>query len=201
MPYSTQTDLERYLQIDFTADPDPTVTRLLTWAQAAIDNYIGYPLAAATGIVETHSPDGAESVMLKRAPVTAITSVVEDGQTLTVDVDYVWFANGILMRGSKTGASRWTHSRNGVVVTYDAGYATIPEDVVLISTEIAARMFTAAAARANVDPTMIGVQSISLAGSDSVKFAEAVNDVVGAAVPLSDRQRAVLDRYRREPWL
>ncbi len=201
MPYSTQTDLERFLQIDFTADPDPTVTQLLDWAKAAIDNYVGRPLDAATGIVETVSPDGAESFLVTRTPVTAVTSVVEDDQTLVDGTDFVWTTSGLFLRGSKTLRARWTRSRNGVVVTYDGGYATIPEDVVLVSTRITARMFTTAAARANVDPTMIGVESISLSGSDQVKFAKAVNDVTGHAMPLDQHERAVLDRYRRDGWL
>ncbi|GEM_PF-6000712 len=201
MAYSTQTDLERFLQIDFTQDPDPTVTRLLDWAKAVIDNYVGRPLDAQANIVETHSPEGEEAFVVDQTPVTAVTSVVEDGQTLVDGTDFVWMPNGMFLRGSKTSPARWTRSRLGVVVTYDGGYAAVPDDVNLVSTRIAARAFTAAAARANVDPTMIGVESIGLAGSDQVKFAKAVNDVVGHAVPLDPTERAILDRYRREPWL
>ena len=40
MTYSTQADLERYLQVDFLNDPDAAITQILEGAKGLIDAYI-----------------------------------------------------------------------------------------------------------------------------------------------------------------
>jgi len=62
-------------------------------------------------------------------PVTDVDSVVEDGVTLTEGTDFfVDYDYGIL---TKPAGGKWTTARGGVVVTYDAGYAAVPGDIVL----------------------------------------------------------------------
>lgn len=70
-------------------------------------------------------------VKLKRYPVTAIASVVENGNTLTVDVDYEYDPEtGIMTRLWGDYTRRWCFRT--LVVTYTAGYAllgTLPEAI------------------------------------------------------------------------
>ena len=76
-------------------------------------------------------------------PVNSITSIVEDGQTLTEgnENDFVVHPNGRLERV----LSRWSGSKpRNITVVYNAGYATIPEDIRFTSARISARMVLSA---------------------------------------------------------
>lgn len=75
-----------------------------------------------------------ESFRLLRKPVIAIASVLEDGETLTVDTDYREIG-GALYRRSSGSASHWAPCVD-IVVTYSAGWETVPDDL-----EFAARKF------------------------------------------------------------
>lgn len=76
-------------------------------------------------IVETHD-GGRQAVCLYAPPVLSVTSVVEDGVTLSAS-DYVLNAPaGILYRGSKDSRLTWDDGLQTVVVTYVAGYASPP---------------------------------------------------------------------------
>lgn len=66
---------------------------------------------------------GAELPLPWRAPITAITSVVEDGETLTA-TDYQLTAGGMLQRVSDDAPMPWSTGK--VVVVYVAGFATLP---------------------------------------------------------------------------
>lgn len=68
-----------------------------------------------------------KGLRLSRYPVTSVTSVVVDGTTLA-NTDYeIWGAEGILVRLYSDRMSSWTGAK--IVVTYVAGYATVPDDL------------------------------------------------------------------------
>lgn len=198
MTYSTQADLEKYLQADFLNDPDGAITLLLEYAKGVIDEYIGRELDADTGIVETFDGNRDAILFLSRTPVTAVNSVTEDDIALVADVDFVWYSDGRLVRGSPDSGWRWTWRRQGVVVNYDGGYSTIPKSVQMVSTRIAGRIFQASAAYANTPIESSGLRSVSLDGSDSVEFVEAVSDVSAGLRELDEVDKRILGRYVRQ---
>lgn len=62
-----------------------------------------------------------ERIVLRRTPVTSITSVVENGTTLVEDTDYeIDYDSGIMTRLSGDYETRW--SFRTLVVTYAGGY-------------------------------------------------------------------------------
>lgn len=197
MTYGTQVELEQYLQIDFLNDPDPVVDTLRGYAKAVIDSVIGRTLEAEAGISETLDGKTDRILFLSKWPVTAVGSVTEDGIALTEDVDFVWYDDGRLVRGSLDYDWRWTHKRKGVVVSYDAGYATIPTDVSLVATRIAGRLFQAGAAYASIPASASGIRSISLDGSDQVEYSELAADVSRGLAGLDSVDREILRRYTR----
>lgn len=62
-----------------------------------------------------------------RVPITSITSVVEDGTTLTVSTDYRLTAGGILLRLSNDGPVEWNVGK--IVVVYVAGWSSLSSNV------------------------------------------------------------------------
>lgn len=70
---------------------------------------------------ETFRAYNVERIRLQRNPVTAITSVVEDGVTLVENTDFVVdYDSGIITRLSGDYETRW--SFRTLVITYAAGY-------------------------------------------------------------------------------
>lgn len=202
MAYSTQADLEKWLQIDFTVEPEPVVTLLLAYAEAVIDNYTDRTFHAVAGDSVTLDGRGDRILFLPQWPVTAVGSVVEDGVALAAGTDFYWYADGRLVRGSPDVGypnMRWSRADQSVVVTYDHGYATIPPEIELVSTRIAGRMFQASAAYAAAagSSSSGAVRSISLDGSDRVEFASAVADISTGLSDLDSIDRTILSRLAR----
>lgn len=167
----TQDDLEKLLQIDFGNTPDDTATQYIAQATAAVVGYCGQELEEGSGIVETHQANRDDTYLIvDRFPVTAVASVVEDGVTLTYPDDYRWYGAGHIRRVSGDYNWRWSDLVDAIVVTYTAGYATIPDDVVLATATIAGALFRYGAAFA--EHGVKGIESVSLDGSDAITYAK-----------------------------
>lgn len=209
MTLATQADVEKLLQVDFGADPDASVAQYLAQADAMIASYCGQKLTWESGIVDTWSAESNEPVrVLSRFPITAVTSVVEDDVTLTVDDEYVWSAkNGTIRRVSGSFDWVWSTYVNANVVTFSAGYGTgapspyddVPDDLVLVAAGLAASLFRHGAAWAahGVDGP---VKSIALDGSDTITYdtSQANAESSNASAPtLTEGQKMLLAPYRR----
>jgi hypothetical protein len=121
---------------------DAEQTRRLAAATAAIENYVGRPLARATR-TETHRPESSWRIYLRAIPVESVTSVVagRTGSTTTLDADQysVDAETGVLeVYRSFYGGYRYPDRVYGsdpragnVVVTYVGGYDTdeAPADI------------------------------------------------------------------------
>jgi hypothetical protein len=210
MALCTQADVEAKLQWDITADPDPVVTALITDAQALIEAEVGRTLesAATTELID----GGGAAIFLSRFPVTAITTVTEDGTVLTAGADYLLYEKaGKLIRVSGSHQIYWrTTKAQGIEVVYTGGYllADHPselEHLGSICAEVVARAFRRGADSAAIPAGAAGaIQSLALDGSDSVTYATSGEGAGGgglnAFVFLTDDERTQLDRYKRR-WL
>lgn len=76
------------------------------------------------------------ALYLSRRPVYQMISVTEAGTALDQDVHYeVELASGKLTRLSGDDVTCWPAGR--IVIEYDAGYATVPEDLKAIAAQLA----------------------------------------------------------------
>lgn len=192
---ATQADLEKYGHLDVTAEPDASITARLESASAIIESYCGRVFTSATVTAETHD-GGFGVVFLRQPPITSITTVVENSVTLAA-TDYLSYPDGRLVRMSNSYPYLWYWKPRTVAVTYVGGFTPVPYDVRLVCVRIVERAFKAAAAWAAAPAGAGSLKSITLAGSDSVTFAEAVTDSTSAvAVPLTDEDREILNPYR-----
>lgn len=152
----TPSDLASFLQRDL----DTSTAVIAQKAQGLVRRYarqnfdsrtytsVGLTIRPATGPASapraTRIPSSGVPymVVLPQRPVTAIASVVVAGQTLTRDVDWAWDgASARIDLGHvplpATSMSAWPLA----FVTYTAGYATIPDDVITICLAVAGRMY------------------------------------------------------------
>jgi hypothetical protein len=162
MALSAVSDVEKVLGVDLSSSDETNVTNVfIPAADAAIENYVGYSLNYEASIAETIDGNADDSIYLKRIPIVSVTSIVEDGVTLTEgnDEDYVVYKQLGLVK--RTGLQYWSAQRlQNIVVTYVAGYSDsegtaqdIPEDLKFISARVAGRLFISSASLATQQST------------------------------------------------
>lgn len=125
MALCTVSDVEKVLGVDLGSTDESTVTNLLIpTVEASITNYLGYDPNYSSSITETFDGDRTEDLFLSRSPVISVTSVTEDGTTLTQgnDQDYVLYSK--LGRLRKIGREKWSAAKlQNITVVYSAGYS------------------------------------------------------------------------------
>ena len=138
-----------------TLDEARDALRFATGDTTRDDALVGAYVPAVTSVVEdvvgpvvrrtvTHTANGGEGSVLLPTAASSVTSVVEDGTTLTAGADYVSsLSAGIIYRGSSTGRTSFADGVSSVVVTYVAGLCDTTEDVPA-NIKLAARIILAA---------------------------------------------------------
>ena len=119
MALSAVSDVEKVLGVDLSSSDETNVTNVfIPAADAAIENYVGYSLNYEASIAEEIDGNADDSIYLKRIPIVSVTSIVEDGVTLTEgnDEDYVVYKQLGLVK--RTGLQYWSAQRlQNIVVT------------------------------------------------------------------------------------
>lgn len=194
--FASVSDVAAFLQIDIEEPAElAAAQRALVEATGAIRNYCRQYLTLVEDEVIALDGRGGTRLFLPQLPVVEVALVVEDGETLTVDDDWVLGDYGILHR---LGGYRWVQKVRGVVVTYSHGYEDLPDDIVSVATRAAARAYQSGL-RAAEQEGVIGVQAKGL-GDYSVQFGnESVMEGsmgASAARMLLMSEKEVLNEYR-----
>ena len=141
MALCSVSDVEQFLQIDLNSTVESSVTNtFIPYVDAAIQRYLGHDVEQAT-YTETFDGNEQQDLFLRHVPVASITSITEDGNTLTEgnESDYVYYENGRLRRI----VIRWSGIKpKNIVVTYVGGYeaADIPQNIKQTSARASARL-------------------------------------------------------------
>lgn len=185
MALCTQLDVEMRLQWDITVEPEAVVTMLIADATSLIESELRRP-AESGNRVETFD-GGYWTLFLTNWPVTTMTTVVEDGVTLTVNTDFKWSSTGKLIRVSGGYQTAWkTTKPDSIVVTYVGGYLAGPElnHLGAICAEMVARAFRKGADNATIAVGASGaIASVTLAGSDSVTYTDSTGSSTSGSGP------------------
>lgn len=124
MPIVSLTDLKSHLNITTTGD-DEELRRTLAVATEMAERHCNRALRRKT---VSESYNGGNSVLLLRqSPVLSITTVVENGTTLSASDYTVDPSSALLYRGTSTAGWSWIDGRQVVTVTYVAGYTDPPQ--------------------------------------------------------------------------
>lgn len=180
--FATGEDFATAIQRDLNDAQTATAELLLDGASAEIRKICEWQVwPQLVDDVLTVNGTGATELVLPVSRVAAVTLVVENGVTLTEGVDYEWSEDGILTR---CNWGRWTLRRRGIVLTVTHGFATRPNDLILLTCNVAGRSF--------VSPTG---DTREQAGAVSVNHATTETGVSGGIV-LTDADRRRLKGYR-----
>ena len=175
MALCTVSDVEQVLGVDLSTTDESTVTNLLIpTVEAAISNFLGYDPKYSASITEKFDGDRTEDLFLSRSPVVSVTSVTEDGTTLTEGNgdDYVLYAN--LGRLRKVGRERWSNAKlQNITVVYSAGYSDsegtaedVPKDMKYVCARASGKLIVSALSLASQQST----------GSVGTHSADSTND-------------------------
>tara|TARA_B100000902_G_scaffold11033_1_gene13483 strand:- start:23647 stop:24297 length:651 start_codon:yes stop_codon:yes gene_type:complete len=146
MALCSVSDVESISQLDYESALQTDITNVfIPYVDSAIKRFLGYDVEYNASITEKFDGKEKTHLFLKVVPVVSITSVVEDGFTLTSgnDADYVaYLEEGYLVKTSK---SRWSDARmQNITVTYAAGFQTIPEVIRFTSARAVSRLLNGA---------------------------------------------------------
>lgn len=127
MDFVTVEQVKSYLGINTFAD-DALLARLITSSSAYIRSWINRDITQGT-YTDNVNGSGGSFLTLANYPVTAVSSVMIDGQSipqaiLVTDQGYIIDDNGIALRGY-----RFCKGVRNISVTYTAGFATVPDDI------------------------------------------------------------------------
>lgn len=103
------------------AQTDERMLAALRSASARFRAAVRHPVALVTDDVITLDGNGAASLLLPAAPVTAVTRVLVQGEAVT---DYQFSRSGMLRR-----PGGWPDALGAVQVTYTHGYDPVPAEV------------------------------------------------------------------------
>jgi len=185
MAFCTAADVETFALIDFSSELENHLTNeLIPLVEDAIREYVGYTVDYGT-YTETFSGNQTREYFLDERPVNSVTSVVEDGTTLTYgnQEDFLWYSNGRIRRIG----SRWSFAYpDNVTVTYTAGYDTgggvgpsLPRAFRVVASRASARLLESALVlSAQQEPNEIVAQdpSQNQVGNFTATDSEAVGD-------------------------
>jgi hypothetical protein len=180
MAFAEVEDLAAFLHMDPSLlEDDEGAAMALDAAEVIIKTYTKQDIEETSETVYIDGPRNS-ALLLPQLPVTTVTTVTEDGTSLTVSEEYFLDdEHGVLYRcsGDRYSPVYWSQGTLNIAVTYTHGYETIPADVKLVTCSAAGRIFDHA-----------GVTQETASGYSA--------SYDSASVFLSAGERAVLDRYR-----
>lgn len=144
MALATIDQLKEYL--GEASDKDDTLlTRIITAASDAIENYCGRTFTSTLYTAEMQDGTGTKTLQLRNFPIISVTSLLEGGSALVVGTDpngsptpdaLIYAEEGQLVRPWFI----WLPYRRWYSITYTAGYATVPGDVIQACIDLSALM-------------------------------------------------------------
>jgi len=145
-------------------------------ASARVRGYVRQQITAGTSTITVRGP----VVLLPERPVTAITSIIDEvtdpDVPYTLEVDEWELRNGGVLETPKFGGN--------LEVTYEHGFATLPDELIELVCGVAARL-------SDVNPAAAAGVQQETGGSESVTFGF---DSYNAISELSTGEKRVLDR-------
>lgn len=107
----------------------------LLQAEALVRAYCGWHIAPSRAAVTyTVRTFGGRDIFLPSLYVTAVASITEADNPLTLDEEYEWLAHsGVIRR-----VGYWAYDEE-VVVTFTHGYATVPTEITAVVQALARR--------------------------------------------------------------
>jgi hypothetical protein len=186
MPYGdlcALADVTAWLQTGqnpFPATDDALLARLITAASRFIESWLDREILAADWL-EIRDGNGGQRLAFANFPVSAVLSLSIDGLTISPAPAGGGFGAGYVFTPTELALRGFVFPRRAqnVVVTYTAGYLSVPSDIGQACIELVAQRYR--------ERTRIGEASKALMSGETVTFSQK---------DMSDDVKALLSEYR-----
>ena len=184
---TTLADVKAWLQVGanpFPATDDALLARLITAASRFIETWLNRQILSADWL-EIRDGGGGRRLAFANFPVSAVLSLTIDGLSITpapapanvaggFAAGYTFTATELALRGYV-----FTRRPHNVVVTYTAGYPSVPADIAQACIELVCQRYR--------ERSRIGEVSKALGGGETVTYSQK---------DLSDDVKTILSQYR-----
>jgi hypothetical protein len=194
MGFCSVGDINTFLGTNIPTD-DAQALQAIEEATAVIKNYCNQNIEQSQDDTVLLDGTGSAKLFLPELPVTKIARVEVSGVLLD-PAYYALAENGVLWRKHDV----WTVGARNISVTYDHGYASIPDDVKGVCYRSASRLYQAQLKALRQD-FVSGVKSVSVGDwsesyEDTGSTAGESDKGVSAARTLLLSEKDVLNKYR-----
>jgi Phage gp6-like head-tail connector protein len=185
---TTLADVKAWLQTGQSAFPptdDALLTRLITAASDYIQTWLSRPIAIAD-YLEVRDGTGGQRLQFARFPVCVVLSLTIDGLPIPpapplspstgLTAGYIFSPTQLALRGYY-----FTRRVQNVLVSYTAGYPSIPSEIAQACIELVALRYR--------ERTRVGEVSKAFAGAEMVSFSQ--KDMSASVATLLQRYLAV----------
>ena len=180
---TTLADVTAWLQTGqnpFPSVDDALLTRLISAASGFIQSWLGRSILSADWI-EIRDGTGGQRLAFANFPVNAVLSLAIDGIVIPPAPDGGGFGAGYVFSPTELALRGYVFSRRAqnVVVTYTAGYASVPLDIAQACIELVAQRYR--------ERSRVGEVSKALMSGETVTFSQK---------DMSDDVKTLLAEYR-----
>jgi hypothetical protein len=167
-------------QNPFPSVDDALLTRLITAASQFIQTWLQRQIAVSDWI-EIRDGNGGQRLAFANFPVSAVLSLSIDGLDIPTAPSDGGFGAGYVFSPTELALRGYVFSRRAqnVVVTYTAGYASVPPDIAQACIELVAQRYR--------ERTRIGEVSKALMSGETVTFSQK---------DMSDDAKTLLTQYQ-----
>ena len=140
-PFTTLANVKLDANIGGTdANRDTVINSIIAGVTRQMQDWMMRDIVQGTATAEKLDGWYSDEVYTKHYPLLAITSLTEDGTALVEDTDFESLEDdkpsGRIVRISGTETAQWTKGRRKVKTTYDHGFVTIPDSLVVAATSL-----------------------------------------------------------------
>jgi hypothetical protein len=180
---TTLADVKAWLQTGqnpFPAADDALLSRLITAASQFIESWLGRPVLSADWL-ELRDGTGGQVMPFANSPVPAVLYLSIDGLAIPPAPPDGGFAAGYSFTATELALRGYVFTRRSqnVIVTYTAGYATVPPGIAQACIELVCQRYR--------ERTRIGEVARSLGGNETVRYSQQ---------DMSDPVKTLLSQYR-----
>jgi len=124
------------------ADRDIILNQLIEGVTRQMQSWMGRDIVQGTMTDEKIDGPVGDSIFTQEFPILEITSLEESDTALVEDTDFESVGTdqkaGRIVRLAGTSAANWLRGRRNIKLTYDHGFAVVPEDLVTAATALVA---------------------------------------------------------------
>ena len=180
---TTLSDVKLWLQTGaapFPATDDALLARLITAASGFIETWLHRPVLSADWL-EMRDGSGGQRLVFANVPVTAVLSLTIDGLAIPPAPTDGGFGPGYSFTATELALRGFVFTRRAqnVIVTYTAGYQTVPPEIAQACIELVCQRYR--------ERSRIGETAKARGTSETVTFSQK---------DMSDDVKAILTQYR-----